>query len=70
MTKTVIVTHGRNRGPNMMHDPLAPHSEYAKVVRTSIEGKNILRMVHESGDVSMVVLGEGFTVSFTEDTVS
>lgn len=70
MIQTIIVTHGRERGPHRVYDPIAPHSEYAKVVRTILEDRNILRMVHESGEVSMVVLGEGFTVSFTEDTAS
>ena len=70
MTQTVEITHERSRGPGLLVDPLAPHSSYAKVKSTSIEGRNILRMVHEDGDVSMVVLGEGFTVSFTVDTAS
>lgn len=51
-------------------DMLKPHSTYVRVKETQMIGHNVMRIVHDNGDVSMVVLGEGFTVSVTVDTAS
>lgn len=64
LTERVEITYPRGE------EPIETHSNYALVVGTTIIGHNVLRMEHSNGEVSMVALGEGYTVSFSPCTDS
>ena len=46
--------------------PTDYHSVHEDVLEATMVGTNVVRLKHMDGDVTMVVLGEGYTIVFEE----